>query len=73
MGITLNKSAKILTGLKIGKWRVVNLSHKSKRKIMKDWADELGVSIQILSGRINDKGWSIERALTQKPRKRSQN
>lgn len=35
-----------------------------RTQCMADWADELGISIQTLSRRINQDGWSVEKALT---------
>ncbi len=36
---------------------------------MSEWAKHLGVSAQLLSNRIDRYGWSVERALTEAPKK----
>lgn len=46
----------------------VNLTLGGKTQCVAAWAKELGVSKHMLHGRINA-GWSVERALTIRPRK----
>lgn len=44
------------------------IEYKGKSKTMAEWAEEIGISIQTLSSRLNKLGWSVERALTTPPR-----
>ena len=46
------------------------LEFDGKRMCLKDWADELGVTIQLLTSRLDRNGWGVERALTTGPVKR---
>ena len=40
------------------------LTFRGETKCMTDWARHLGISLQTLSWRLNEAGWSVERALT---------
>lgn len=45
----------------------VILEHNGEKKTMQQWADQLGVKIQTIWARI-DRGWTVDRALTQEVR-----
>lgn len=44
------------------------LTHKGKTQTLKEWAKELGINFQTIAMRIDKSGWSVERALTTKPK-----
>jgi hypothetical protein len=43
----------------------------SKTQTLKQWSDESGIKYSVLRGRIQDSGWPIEKAFTQKVGRRS--
>lgn len=43
------------------------LTFRGESKCMAAWAGELGINLQTLSWRINEAGWSVERALSTGP------
>lgn len=49
--------------------RILELDGESKT--MAEWANDIGISVQTLSSRLNKLGWSVERALTTPPRKQA--
>lgn len=50
----------------------VFIEYSGERMIVQEWAEKIGISYDALKARLH-KGWSVERALTQKPRVRAQN
>lgn len=47
------------------------LTFNGKTQCLTDWAKELGISIQTLSSRLNQSGWTVQQTLSIQPIKRS--
>lgn len=45
------------------------VTYKNQTKIIKEWAQEIGISYKVLYTRIQVRGWDVERAFTQPVRK----
>lgn len=47
------------------------ISYRGRTMCLEDWAREVGITNHGLAGRIDKSGWSIERALTTPPKRRT--
>lgn len=45
----------------------VNLTLGDKTQSLTEWAEETGISVSVVWSRLNEQGWSVERALTTPP------
>jgi uncharacterized protein YjcR len=48
-----------------------HLTFDGRTQTLTEWARELGVRVQVLKNRIDSYGWSVERALTTRVKRRS--